>query len=163
MGCVRSKELQFTTGNLLSIKDYEQSDDNLLENGSLKTPLFTLNDINCTAKCVKCYDADTIHIVIYHGNKLQRFVCRLIGIDSAEIRTSNMKEKAHAIKARDYLSDLILNKLISIQCGKFDKYGRLLITIFYNDENINEKLVTLKYAYKYDGKTKQTFEEWSNF
>ena len=91
MGCSESKELT----------NY------LLETGSLDTPLFTLEGRNCKAKCVKCYDADTIHIVIYYGNQLQRFVCRLLGIDSAEIKTSNLLEKEHAIKARDYLSNFI--------------------------------------------------------
>ena len=59
------------------------------------------------------------------------------------------------------MKDLILDKLILIECNKFDKYGRLLITVYYNDLNINDELVTLKYAYKYDGKTKQSFDEWS--
>jgi endonuclease YncB( thermonuclease family) len=160
MGCSSSRQLKLNS-NVLSIKDFKGSDDNLLENASLNTPLFTLNGLKFTAKCVKCYDADTIHIVIFYNGIFQRFVTRLIGIDSAEIKTHNEKEKQHAIKARDYLKDLILDKLILIECNKFDKYGRLLITVYYNDLNINDELVTLKYAYKYDGKTKQSFDEWS--
>lgn len=158
MGCSKSKES--TNSNI--VNNNQELDNYLLETGSLDTPLFTLEGRNCKAKCVKCYDADTIHIVIYYGNQLQRFVCRLLGIDSAEIRTSNKSEKEHAIKARDYLSNLILNKIIDIKCNKFDKYGRLLITIYYNDININEQLVQLNYAYEYDGKTKKEFSEWSN-
>ena len=134
---------------------------NLLQNGSLKTKLFTLDKLQCDAKCVKCYDADTIHIVIKFADELQRFKCRLIGIDSAEMKSHNIKEKQHAIKAKEYLSDLILNKIIYIKCGLFDKYGRLLITIFHNNKNINEHLIETKYAYVYDGKTKREFDEWS--
>ena len=163
MGVCKSTLTNFTTGNILSMSDYEGSDENLLESGSLETPLFTLNGLKFTAKCVKCYDADTIHIVIFYGKKLQRFVCRLVGIDSAEIKSHNEKEKEHAITARNYLQELILNKLIIVECGKFDKYGRLLITIYHNDININTHLVDKKYAYEYDGKTKREFEEWSNF
>jgi endonuclease YncB( thermonuclease family) len=147
--------------NVLSISDYENTHEYLMEHGTLQIPLFTLSGLQLDAKCVKCYDADTIHIVIHLNNKLQRFVCRLIGIDSAEIKSKNNNEKEAAIKARDYLKDMILNKIINVECGKFDKYGRLLITIFYEDKNVNEHLVEKRHAYKYDGKTKREFDEWS--
>ena len=142
-------------------KNIHDSDNYLLENGTINTKLFTLENLKCNAKCVKCYDADTIHIVIYFGNELQRFKCRLIGIDSAEIKSKNEKEKQHAIKAKEYLEKLILDKIIFVHCGLFDKYGRLLINIYYNDKNINTHLIDMKYAYAYDGKTKKDFNDWS--
>ena len=161
MGCLQSnmspKQHSFVNNVLPNV---ESTTDYLLDNGSLETPLFTLSGLKTEAKCVKCYDADTIHIVIYLNNSLQRFVCRLVGIDSAEIKSKNASEKEAAIKARDYLKEMILDKLINVECGKFDKYGRLLITIIYNDMNVNEHLVEKKHAYKYDGKTKREFDEW---
>ena len=163
MGCLQSKinqNQQSFVKNVLTISDYENTQEYLIENGSLQTPLFTLSGLQTDVKCVKCYDADTIHIVMHLNNSLQRFVCRLVGIDSAEIKSKNAKEKEAAIKARDYLKEMILDKLINVECGKFDKYGRLLITIFYNDMNVNEHLVEKNYAYKYDGKTKKEFDEW---
>ena len=150
---------------------------------TVKTPMFSLKGHQYLAKCVKCYDADTIHVVIKFNNQYSRFCCRLLGIDTAEIRTKNLDEKAHAKKARDYLREIILDKLVTIQCQDFDKYGRLLIYVYrheeeqtggddpyskiphhekYNWENsLNCDLVNNKYAYQYDGGTKQKFIEWS--
>jgi endonuclease YncB( thermonuclease family) len=101
-----------------------------------KTTKFSLNGKIFLAKCVKCYDADTIHVVFHIFNQFSRFTCRLFGIDTAEIKSKDELEKKYAITARDYLRNLILDKLIIIKCGEFDKYGRLLVTLFLvNDTN----------------------------
>ena len=134
----------------------------ILNKGSLKTPLFSLDGLECKAKCVKCYDADTIHIVIYINGKLQRHVCRLMGIDSAEIRSKNILEKKHAKAGRDFLKEKILDKIIDIECFDFDKYGRLLVDVYKDGENINNVIINKGYAYKYIGGRKKKFEEWCN-
>lgn len=104
--------------------------DTLLQQQTIDTPLFTLNGQIHLAKCVKCYDADSIHIVIRFNNVFARFRCRLLGIDTPELRSKNAEEKKHAQVARDWLSHLILNKLIVVQCGDFDKYGRVLVSVY---------------------------------
>ena len=54
--------------------------------------------------------------------------------------------------------------IINIECGDFDKYGRLLANVFINDgRSIASVLLEEKLAYKYDGKTKLTEEEQFNF
>ena len=144
-----------------------------LEEQTKKTPLFSLKGKKYVAKCVKCYDADTIHVVFEFSGSYTRFCCRLFGIDTAEIRTRDTAEKEHAYKARDFLRELILGKLIQIHCYDFDKYGRLLIDIFpYNKdalsgggastsrESYNDILVEKNFAYHYDGSKKQKFNEW---
>ena len=100
-----------------------------LQQQTLHTPLFSLSGQTHWAKCVKCYDADSIHIVILFQNKFVRFRCRLQGIDTAELRSKNSKERSHAAHARDWLVDTIYNRLIVVTCGDFDKYGRLLVTV----------------------------------
>ena len=60
--------------------------------------------------------------------------------------------------ARDKLRELVLNKLVTIKCDKFDKYGRLLITIHRSGVNINKFMVRQNYAYEYDGGTKKKFK-----
>ena len=148
--------------------------------GNLKTSKFTLENNVYLAKCVKCYDADSIHIVINFGDKLSRFICRLYGIDTAELRSKNPDEKKYARESRDYLKTIILDKLIIVKCGEFDKYGRLLVDVYPFDDNlnivdllenggsdlkqessINNHLIEKKYAYKYLGGTKVDFKEWS--
>jgi endonuclease YncB( thermonuclease family) len=125
-----------------------------------KTPILSLNGITTLAKCTKCYDADTVHLVIPYNNGYYRWTCRLEEIDSAEIKSKNIKEREHAIKARDYLCGLILNKIVEIKCGKFDKYGRLLVYISIGGLEINRHLVKEGYAYKYNGGAKIEFNEW---
>jgi endonuclease YncB( thermonuclease family) len=125
-----------------------------------KTSILTLNGTETIAKCTKCYDADTIHLVIPYNNGYYRWTCRLEEIDSAEIKSKDKAEQEHAIKSRDYLQGLILDKIINVRCGKFDKYGRLLVYISIDGLEINEHLVKEGYAYKYNGGTKMDFNVW---
>ena len=164
----------------------------LLQDQSLHAPLFSLRGQTHWAKCVKCYDADSIHIVLLFQNNFVRFRCRLQGIDTAERRSKNAKERAHAIQARDWLVDTIFNQLIVVTCGDFDKYGRLLVTVhlpehsthadqhgggnqdatpttqaapiidLVTSRHINQELVNLGYAYVYDGGKRKRFEVWCN-
>ena len=144
---------------------------------SCKTPKFSLEDGVYLAKCVKCYDADTIHVVIKYKDTYTRFCCRLLGIDTAEIRSKDPDEKIFAKGSRDYLRELILDKLVVIKCGVFDKYGRLLIHLYSTncqdeteleniglawEDSLNYQLVTQGHAYQYGGGTKLKFKEWSN-
>ena len=115
--------------------------------------LFSLADCDFIAKCVEVYDGDTITVVICFDltNKFLKFKVRLLGIDTPEIRTRDKLEKKRGFEARDYLRSLILNKLIYLKCGKFDKYGRLLGTVLsINDhKNINDLLIDGGYAEPY--------------
>ena len=144
-----------------------------LQDQSIKTPLFSLKGQVYVAKCVKCYDADTVHVVIeLTKGTYSRFCCRLSGIDTAEIRTKNPAEKKHACAARDYLKGMVMNKLVLVQCGDFDKYGRLLITLYYYEgqdpssfeaeweDSLNSALVEKCYAYRYNGGKKKCFQDW---
>jgi micrococcal nuclease len=81
------------------------------------------------AKVVDVYDGDTIKIVFTFSNKLYKFNCRIIGVDTPELRTKNKDEKKYGIHVRDKLREKILNKVVMVECGDFDKYGRLLIDI----------------------------------
>ena len=52
------------------------------------------------------------------------------------------------------------NQLVYIKCGEFDKYGRLLGTLFINKEDeksINQLMIDEGYGYEYDGGTKKKF------
>jgi hypothetical protein len=65
-----------------------------------------------------------------NGNECYKWVIRMMGIDTPEMKTKNTYEKQLAIKARDFLRELILDKFIIIECLDFDKYGRLLANIY---------------------------------
>lgn len=123
-----------------------------------KVKIFSYEGRKCEGKVVSVYDGDTVKIVFPLTDKeperLYKWNCRLINIDTPEIRTRNLREKAYGKKVRDYLRKKILNKIVTVSCKDFDKYGRLLVEIFYEDENINNWLIDNGYAKVYDGGTK---------
>ena len=80
-----------------------------------------------------CYDGDTC--TTSKGEKI-----RLACIDSLELKG----DKANPIpakKARDYLNNLIANKLVSIKRITFDKYGRTVAELYKDEINIQKLLV----------------------
>ena len=154
-------------------------------------PEFTLDGMLLYGKAVYIYDGDTVHIVFNLNNKLTKFICRLNGIDTPEICPKNItdldlrkKQVESALKSRDYLIEKLTDqqidktknkltkkdikelcnkskKIVLIKCHQFDKYGRLLVEIFLDNNitcSINNDMVTNNYAYVYNGKTKEIFD-----
>jgi len=112
------------------------------------------------AKIVSVYDGDTVKVVFPILKKLYKFNCRIKGVDTPELRTKDKKEKEYGLKIRDELRKKILNKVVYIECGEFDKYGRLLIDIIpwslgIRGEKISKWLINNKYAFVYTGGTKK--------
>ena len=128
-----------------------------------KLPTYTPKVINPTV--VKVYDGDTITIAgRINGDKtIYKFSVRLIGIDCPEMKTKNHAEKNIAIKARDFVADLCLNKPIKLENCSNDKYGRLLANVVVDGKNISELLIANKLAVAYDGGTKHVPENWEVF
>lgn len=112
--------------------------------------LFTIKG-RYNAKVVKVYDGDTIHIVMYYADAFNKFIIRLMNIDTDELKSLDETKKLLAIKARDMLSSLILNKIVVVDVDGFDKYGRLLAIIYYNGESINDKMIELQLGKEYHG------------
>lgn len=112
---------------------------------------------------VKVYDGDTITIVAklpYMTSDYYRFSVRLLGIDCAEIKGKTTKEKETAKKARDALSNKILNRTITLRNVSTEKYGRLLANIYLDGECINDWMLTNGYAVEYDGGKKERPVDW---
>ena len=86
---------------------------------------------------------------------------RLLGIDTPEIKPSkdlpNRDEHIKKAKeARDFLSNLILGKIIKVEFLTNDKYGRPLAKIYNGNICLNDLMVEKGYAKKYLGGTKDT-------
>tara|TARA_Y100000741_G_C18246709_1_gene555777 strand:+ start:1001 stop:1420 length:420 start_codon:yes stop_codon:yes gene_type:complete len=130
-----------------------------------KIKVFSYDGRICEGKITKVYDGDTVHIVFPLTDKeperLYRWNCRLIGVDTPELRTKNLKEKEFGKQVRDFLKEKILNKVVTVKCLDFDKYGRLLVEIFIENESINNWLIEKGYAKQYSGgkKSKWFVEE----
>lgn len=132
---------------------------NMLESASMNTPMFSLKDNIFTAKVVKIIDGDSIHAVFIPFTEPSRFIIRLNGIDTCEVHSKNEEEKKYGLLAKNKLSELIMDKYITIHCHEFDKYGRLLADLFIDDINVCEYMENIPYTIKYNGKTKPSFED----
>ena len=95
----------------------------------------------------------------YENSPLFRFNVRLNGIDTPEIKSKNENEKLLAKKARDSLSQLIMNKNVTLQNVKNEKYGRILADVYLDDLHINKWMIDQQFAVEYDGKTKKIWGE----
>lgn len=138
---------------------------------------FSFNGVFTISKVVSVYDGDTckiilpIHALLKHKpNKqenieLTKLTIRMYGYDSPEIRTKNPDEKQAAIKARDFLRDMILEKIVYVEFFNFDKYGRSLANI-YLDENkiecVNNVMLNNQHGVAYFGGTKQHYHKQEN-
>lgn len=126
-----------------------------------KTPEFSLKDTTIEAKCVDVYDGDTVKLVLNVpiNDKLYRWNCRIARVDTPELRTRNIKEKQFGYQVRDLLREKILNRIVKVTCGEFDKYGRLLVEIMIEEDgklnNISDWLIENQYAFSYNGGTKK--------
>lgn len=122
-----------------------------LKKQTLECSKFSFSGRTYICKVVKCYDGDTIHCVFKFNNRYQRFIIRMYGYNSPEIRTKIKKEKLNAIKARDRLSELVLNKIVYLECMDFDKYGRILGKLKFseNGQYINDIMLNEGYGIKY--------------
>lgn len=144
-------------------------------------PEFTLAGKRFPAKVVSCYDGDTFHAVIpFREHEFLKFQCRMLGYDSPEMKPLKSAadrdvEKAQALRAKHALlsqlcdgmpamtgtlTDKELNaclksnkKVITLECGEFDKYGRVLVKVINTDgSSVNDWMIGAGHGVKYDGR-----------
>lgn len=99
----------------------------------------------------KIYDADTITVDIDLGfyTWIHKQSIRLSGINAPEISGD---EKSQGLISREVLLSWIplgTEVIIKTYKDSRDKYGRWLAEIYYNDENLNQKLINEGYAQPY--------------
>ena len=120
-------------------------------------PEFTLAGKAYYGKIQSVYDGDTVKILLKLGDSFQKFDSRLNWIDTPEVKTGLVKP--FGVEVRDILSRMILGKIVRVEAGEFDKYGRLLCGILAYTPggelvNINNLLVSKGTAKYYYGGTK---------
>jgi len=120
-----------------------------------------------SGRVVKVYDGDTITVASKIPNlknsKIYKFSVRLNGIDCPEIKGSSDEEKKIARKARDALSNKILNHYVFLKNIRTEKYGRLLCDVYLGNQNINDWMINQRYAVQYNGGTKNIPSSWENY
>lgn len=104
-------------------------------------------------KIKRVIDGDTVDVDIdlgFHITLSQRV--RLKGIDAAEIRTKDLKEKEIGLIAKKWLEEeLFKTGEWIIETEKEDKYGRMLGTFYLNGDKVtlNSKMLNEKIAEYY--------------
>ncbi|MDX8383146.1 MAG: thermonuclease family protein [Ghiorsea sp.] len=117
---------------------------------------------DCTISHV--VDGDTVdaHIDLGFGIFTKRRI-RLSGIDAPESRTLNIDEKKYGIEAKTWLSSLLKNErtcTIKTELDSVGKVVRVLGAIYVEqfDTSVNEEMIRLGYATRYEGKKKESWE-----
>lgn len=137
----------------------------LLSSNNENTEMFSLNGKFKLCRVVDVYDGDTCKVVFKFKGKIYKWNVRMYGYDSPEMRVSTQNPnrsviKANAIRAREYLKNLVQkpNQLVYIRCGEFDKYGRLLGTLYLSkniEVSVNQMMINTGHGTQYFGGTKQ--------
>jgi len=131
-------------------------------NSIKKSKDFSYNRKSFIVKVVDIYDGDTGRMVFRDNLRLNQYKFRLYGIDTPEIRPllslkNREQEIKKAKKAKKFLSDLVLNKVIYVKCLEFDKYGRILVNLYknrWNKKSINDLMIDEGLGKVYFGGTK---------
>lgn len=125
---------------------------------------FSFSGRKTQAKIVSVYDGDTCTAVFRlltnsKNSPLIQYKIRMVGVDTPELKPllsvpNRDQIMARAKEAKKAVEDKILNKIVTLDCQGFDKYGRILATITVEGLNLNEWLIAQNYAVSYDGGTK---------
>ena len=87
--------------------------------------------------CISVTDGDSAHIELDMGLRIYtRANCRLYGINTPELNSTDPVQRERALAARTRLTELIGGKAISVISRNLDKFGRPLATVFLDGKNI---------------------------
>jgi endonuclease YncB( thermonuclease family) len=120
---------------------------------------FTLKGTTKKCKVIDVYDGDTVTLAFSFSGNFYKKRCRISGVDCPEIRTKNLKEKEYGLKAKEFTTTLLLNKLVIVSFVGDDKYGRLLGKLYVDGKDVADIIIISGNGYAYDGGKKTKFEE----
>ena len=113
------------------------------------------------------YDGDTFSLMFVFGDDVIKYRCRCLGYDTPEMKPSlknpnREKEKEMAKKAKERFMELLGrggDGFVEVVCGGFDKYGRILVTVYngVDEKSLNEIMIEEGHGIPYNGGTKESF------
>lgn len=119
------------------------------------------------AKPCNIYDGDTFSICWIWKDQPIKYRCRCLGYDSPEMKPlksnpNRDKEKELALVAKTRFTELLnanSNGVVKVECGEFDKYGRILVTVWneVDTKSINQIMLDEGHGKAYDGGTKESW------
>lgn len=133
---------------------------------------FSTDGQRVACKVISVYDGDTLSVAMPLEPKradspVYSFKVRLAGIDTPEMKPSLTEPNRELVislakRAKRFLEEETLGKIMYIEISGEDKYGRLLGTLFrdtqsYEEKSINQEMIKGNYALPYDGTEKKSF------
>lgn len=121
---------------------------------------FSLEGYTTTdAVVTSVYDGDTFTagfpLPQCPGGERYLWSCRLLGVDTPEIRDAAEPVRKHAVRARERVRELLIDKAPRLHLGKFEKYGRVLVSVELEDgRDLARLLIAEGLACQYDGKAR---------
>jgi len=115
-----------------------------------------------SAKVLKILDGDTVDLSIDVGFDIWvKKTCRILGIDTLEIRSRNKKQKMLALKAKERVEDLLspYDTVEIITHREQSKYGRYLVDIKVGKDLVSKVLRKEKLAVSYEGQNKKELKK----
>ena len=115
---------------------------------------------------IKVYDGDTITIASklpYETSPMFRFSVRLHGIDCPEMKSKDENERICAELAKQEVTKLVMNKVVTLKNVQTEKYGRILADVYIESLNVNNYMIEKRLAIEYDGGTKKSPKNWMNY
>lgn len=145
-----SDQLQDVAASTASLSALEQK---LLSLDIKRFTEFDLSGTKCVCKVLRVHDADTMTIGFKWSSKYYKTNIRWCGIDAPELHSKVPAESKLCRLGRDYIRSKYQDKLVVVEMGVKDKYGRVLASVYDKDtnQNINQQLIDLKFVRTYGG------------
>ena len=101
---------------------------------------FTVLADESIIKIVSIPDGDTLNIINGNNKKVK---IRLYGIDAPETT------QKYGQASRDYLRKIVKNKRLTYKIRSKDDYGRVVATLYGDDNDLNYEMIKAGYAWHY--------------
>ena len=122
---------------------------------------FSFDGVETTALVTKTYDAGSVTLTVTLFGTPVVLKTRLLHVDTPELRTQDLLEKALGYRAKEFVQDLILGKVVTVKFRENDLYGRPLCDITLADgKDLATLLIERRLAIAYEGGKKQ---KWDDF
>lgn len=146
----------------------DEMEDRLKSLDCAQVERFSFSGTCALARVTNVHDTDTITVVFIWNDIPVRTNVRLDGIDAPELNSRNELEVEACLKGTKILKDMIEDKIVRIELGKYDKYGRVLGRVYalYSPDEwsksgccVNEYLIKYQFVRPYSGGKKMTWSK----
>ena len=110
---------------------------------------FSLDGFVTEARVVRVVNGDSIHLIFRYRGSYDTWKCRISGIDAPEPRGGTIESKERGKEAQMFLDSWLLGKVVKVYCKGFEPFGRLLVVLEFDGEDVGETMVLNENAVPY--------------